>query len=1491
MNIRKTLNLLGVNATTGLTQKQIAENISKGQTYEDLQVIDALQSPNQTMQLDQKKKFSFVTQYIPIIISIVISLVGWQFEALSSNESLNLSNLICLLIFLPIFIFNDQYTDLYKQQDNSHSKDMYILSNKQNQDEKPQLLEKAPPSEPAHTDRDTDIIRRRAKEFLQQYFSTLLNQFLSSSYIALREGKLVGLHASELVDGDILFLRENQKVPADCQILPNFSCQQTQQISQDRVYQQAVGYGIGKQPSVRCRFDAEVYKQLLINVDKDQVPTQHVFPEYLVQSSDADKQVKYNLPSEFHNETPNDKLLYSDYLFFGYSIQNIQNQVPLYYFQYSVANIQSIFIQQNLISKQQEQLMDFPDLVFNYLKDNYETQQMTNGQQALVGIKIASGFYSVIINTKSKVYLNKMIQNQNASEMKVNSKQNEFQKKATIPSTFFTHLNSLQSTIQKLPFTMLISILIVFVPHIIRLSIVPNYSQLIVESFTDVKGSILHGLIPTLCAAITFGITSLAFINQTSTLFRPMLKSASKYAHTLEERQISIPTLGSLESLGFTNTIVVDSNYFLNDKKQLVQICIGAKSPRGAARIFSKAEIKKFENVFAHRVLRPFYILYTESETSTWLSLARLIIGLSLQNEEIYQILKNCRNTKNIYSCEYVGQKSTPPQVEDSDSTQATQFQPTIVQQVRQQKPKINQFINENIQMPLYSPLNLHEFQGQSYFDFSQFIQPQCLQESSIVVQQFHPLLTWPNQCFKCILPWNKAIYVIRGPSAAQVMPFCSKIVSHSVHELLVQPGISDITSDQPQEEFVYTKFTTDGSESGQILHRDLIQKDIEYIATQEKLMRQKCTDVVHYAVVAQSPDVSLSDLIKEKQFIYVFSAGFQSSIASNVDEFIKRFQDQNEQLGMNLVMTTKNLSQNSSSLLNILNLDKYIPNKKQSIPKNISNSTYNSNNALNEGSVQEPSDSNTDSKRNFQILQKTPIIRTRQYEPVKKSFGSCIVIRNSDVILQKLTNYILTKSLSTKKHLLTKKLKDNKKSIPKKSVEKKIEEQIPLVQSMQDFDEYITIDDDNISSNELETVPIQKTHKRKHKKPIKNMSTVQYNEPQVGILMKPEIKKQQVNIFLLTETTALEAACALQQKGLFVSYIQTDQDNPIELNEIVKRNSKQTNQETPDFMIVNYQQDINQHSTSEKVVNAVMHSTESRVSTCSIKGKHGLCRLLDVCQEVPFYLMTLSPVFLGTIRSRLMIGLLPIYSFFTVCALEIYGSIVNTQQLQIRQFFYPPIASGAILLFSMLYIEYMLPMIIWTPPKSVFSPQQRKAPQYIGNRAAMLWDFNKMLPKKTSNKALITLSIVFLLSCLAIVSPAANYYFNENVMMDDFISQQQLKLSPFISIYFCMFFTGFANGALLVANKLPLSRVWGHIIPFGLKIKKVLIFFIIQFLCLVLIFVLPTLSNCISQILLGFRTFWLTDNFSTPIMISFSFAVGISIAVILEQVLFVRIE
>lgn len=198
------------------------------------------------------------------------------------------------------------------------------------------------------------------------------------------------------------------------------------------------------------------------------------------------------------------------------------------------------------------------------------------------------------------------------------------------------------------------SILIIFIPHLVRLFLIPGYAGILSENFQDPNNYIVHGLIPTLCAAITFGISSIVFIGNASTLFRPILKSASKYVGILEQRQTKIPTLGCLESLGFTNAMVMDTQAIKPKKSSIYQIIIGSKTPRNSVRSYGKKEIQKFETIFSHRVLRPFNTIYSESEVGTWLSFARMIMALSLQNDEIFQILKNSMSTKNIYCKDYI---------------------------------------------------------------------------------------------------------------------------------------------------------------------------------------------------------------------------------------------------------------------------------------------------------------------------------------------------------------------------------------------------------------------------------------------------------------------------------------------------------------------------------------------------------------------------------------------------------------------------------------------------------------------------------------------------------------------------------------------------------------------------------------------------------------------------------------------------------------------
>lgn len=85
---------------------------------------------------------------------------------------------------------------------------------------------------------------------------------------------------------------------------------------------------------------------------------------------------------------------------------------------------------------------------------------------------------------------------------------------------------------------------------------------------------------------------------------------------------------------------------------------------------------------------------------------------------------------------------------------------------------------------------------------------------------------------------------------------------------------------------------------------------------------------------------------------------------------------------------------------------------------------------------------------------------------------------------------------------------------------------------------------------------------------------------------------------------------------------------------------------------------------------------------------------------------MTLSPVFLGTIRSRMVIALMPLIACLSIIIFELYNCSINANNenyldtLNVRPFFSAPIGSGIILLLALIYVEFLLPFIIWTPPK-----------------------------------------------------------------------------------------------------------------------------------------------------------------------------------------------
>lgn len=127
-------------------------------------------------------------------------------------------------------------------------------------------------------------------------------------------------------------------------------------------------------------------------------------------------------------------------------------------------------------------------------------------------------------------------------------------------------------------------------------------------------------------------------------------------------------------------------------------------------------------------------------------------------------------------------------------------------------------------------------------------MQPQCLQEAQITVQQCNPLLSAPNLLFKCSIPLDEIkktqevkknwdfgndqfyyIYIIRSSSAAEIVPYCSQIISHSIHDQsYFQQPQTDVTSDNISISFEPQQFRALNF-SGQdlIMYRDIGKNDL----------------------------------------------------------------------------------------------------------------------------------------------------------------------------------------------------------------------------------------------------------------------------------------------------------------------------------------------------------------------------------------------------------------------------------------------------------------------------------------------------------------------------------------------------------------------------------------------------------------------------------------------------------------------------------------
>lgn len=398
-----------------------------------------------------------------------------------------------------------------------------------------------------------------------------------------------------------------------------------------------------------------------------------------------------------------------------------------------------------------------------------------------------------------------------------------------------------------------------------------------------------------------------------------------------------------------------------------------------------------------------------------------------------------------------------------------------------------------------------------------------------------------------------------------------------------------------------------------------------------------------------------------------------------------------------------------------------------------------------------------------------------------------------------------------------------------------------------------------------------------------------------------------------------------------------------------------------------------------------ILSQYKGRVSYVYISGRMGLTTFMNAIREVPFGFASLSSVFLGTIRSRLLISLLPLYLLIAQMILGFGSSSLGAnndliKNMPIKPFFFPPCCCGIILFVTVVYLEVILPRLTWVgysqSPESalrvrqqwwflqyIFNPHAKavrmvkcklsllcgrmcgrrgrgssdhniahifpafsndhsieanngmqassskgkrrlhstvpKEPivpltKYKGNRAATLYEFNRILPRKTSTKALVmTVFLAMLWTVMCILSASKYLITPSNVYSvfyeSEFIDHDLLKFSPFVSIVLTMFHQAFTSSTILVSIRMPLTMVWGIPPSARIKSRKVIAFLAIQFLSAIICFYLPSKYSWLSESILGFASTGTTSTFWCSLPITMCVMLLITIFLILEQLLVVR--
>lgn len=139
----------------------------------------------------------------------------------------------------------------------------------------------------------------------------------------------------------------------------------------------------------------------------------------------------------------------------------------------------------------------------------------------------------------------------------------------SMPASFLSSTLSMQSFFRVISIISLwISVFLIIIPVLPRLALSSELRRQYVSYWDPAQSDQLAlfaiGFIPSVCAALTFGLVSGLFLHRNTVALRPIISVSSKHLSSLVQRNVHIHTLGALEAIGFTNALVIDESLLVN---------------------------------------------------------------------------------------------------------------------------------------------------------------------------------------------------------------------------------------------------------------------------------------------------------------------------------------------------------------------------------------------------------------------------------------------------------------------------------------------------------------------------------------------------------------------------------------------------------------------------------------------------------------------------------------------------------------------------------------------------------------------------------------------------------------------------------------------------------------------------------------------------------------------------------------------------------------